>query len=132
MHYESCTIDSSPPFCRHRIDALRSDAVASPVRDRRARRAAGNPAARADGSKPPVGVIWDLSKRQLHPRLERFSYDLGASRNALAGILRSAAPPEQSAGMEQALSGLQVLQPHVDGTHVVVPIALEIPDVWLA
>src|SRR2546428_2548052 len=32
------------------------------------------------GKAPTLGFIWDLSKRYLHPRLERFSYDIGASR----------------------------------------------------
>jgi hypothetical protein len=34
--------------------------------------------------------------------------------------------------MEAALQGLQVLQPRVEKTHVVVPIAMEVPDAWLA
>ena len=34
--------------------------------------------------------------------------------------------------MAQALEQLQVLQPQVEATHVLVPIALEIPDAWLA
>ena len=86
----------------------------------------------ASGEKAPtLGFIWDLSKRHLHPRLERFSYDIGASRAALLAILRSAAPPEHSAAMEQALRQLQVLAPRVETTHVVVPIAIEIPDAWL-
>ncbi|OGA66836.1 MAG: hypothetical protein A3G81_10910 [Betaproteobacteria bacterium RIFCSPLOWO2_12_FULL_65_14] len=86
----------------------------------------------ASGEKAPtLGFIWDLSKRHLHPRLERFSYDIGASRAALLAILRSAAPPEHSAAMEQALNQLRVLAPRVETTHVVVPIAIEIPDAWL-
>jgi hypothetical protein len=87
----------------------------------------------ASGEKAPaLGFIWDLSKRHLHPRLERFSYDIGASRTALLAIMRSAAPPEQSAAMEQALTQLQVLAPRVETTHIVVPIALEIPESWLS
>jgi hypothetical protein len=84
----------------------------------------------ARGGAAPL--IWELSKRHLHPRLERFGYDLGASREALAELLRSAAPLVNTAPMEQALQQLEVLQPRVAANHVVVPIALEIPDAWLA
>lgn len=86
----------------------------------------------AGGEKAPaLGFIWDLSKRYLHPRLERFSYDIGASRAALLAIMRSAAPPEHGAAMEHALQRLEVLTPRVEAAHVVVPIAVEIPDAWL-
>jgi hypothetical protein len=83
------------------------------------------------GKAPTLGFIWDLSKRYVHPRLERFSYDIGASRAALLGIMRTAAPPEHSAQLELALRQLQVLEPRVETTHIVVPIAIEIPDAWL-
>ncbi len=79
-----------------------------------------------------VNMLWDLGRRQIHARLERVTYDLGASRDALAGLLRSAAPPGQAAQMEQALRELRVLEPRIEGAHVVVPIALELPDAWLA
>ena len=84
----------------------------------------------ARGGAAPI--IWDLGKRHLHPQLERFSYDLGASREALTALLLSAAPPVHATAMGQTLQQLQVLQPQVETTHVVVPIALEIPDAWLA
>jgi Transglycosylase SLT domain len=86
--------------------------------------------ARGEDARAPL--IWDLSKGQLHPRLERFAYDLGASRAALISIVRGVAPPEQAAAMEQALRQLQVLEPRVEKTHVVVPIAVEVADAWLA
>jgi hypothetical protein len=84
------------------------------------------------GGAPTLGLIWDLSKRYLHPRLERFSYDLGAARTALAQIVRGAAPPQRSAELELAVSQLQLLQPRVEANGLVVPIALELPDAWLA
>jgi hypothetical protein len=34
--------------------------------------------------------------------------------------------------MEQALGALQVLEPRVEAAHIVVPIAIEVPDAWLA
>ena len=79
-----------------------------------------------------LGFIWELSKRYVHPRLERFSYDLGASRAALASIVRGAAPPQHAAELEAAVKQLQVLAPRVEANAVVVPIALELPDAWLA
>lgn len=84
------------------------------------------------GSDSRAPLIWELSKSQLHPRLERFAYDLGASRAALLAIVRDVAPPEQSAAMEQALQRLEVKDPRIEKTHVVVPIAFEIADAWLA
>src|SRR6185503_7339762 len=85
----------------------------------------------AGGSTPGTGLIWDLSKRHVHPRLERFSYNLGASRDALAALLRGAAPPAQAAAMDEALKGLRALEPRIEADQLVVPIALEIPDAWL-
>src|SRR5262245_34155814 len=78
-----------------------------------------------------AALAWDLIKGQLHPRIERFSYDLGASRSALVGILRGVTPPSQAAAMESVASQLQILDPRVEKTHIVVPIALEIPDAWM-
>jgi hypothetical protein len=79
-----------------------------------------------------VPLIWELGKRYVHPRLERFRYDLGASREALGALLRSAAPPVHAPAMEQALQQLQTLTPRVDEMHVTIPITFEIPDAWLA
>ncbi|HEY5897180.1 MAG TPA: lytic transglycosylase domain-containing protein [Burkholderiales bacterium] len=85
----------------------------------------------ASGAKA-AAVIWDQTKRYVHPRLERFSYDLGASRDALLGILRASAPAAQGSAMEQVISGLRVLEPRIESKQVIVPISLELPDAWLA
>jgi hypothetical protein len=85
-----------------------------------------------EGGSSALGFIWELSKRYVNPRLERFSYDLGASRNALASIVRGAAPPQHAAELETAVKQLQVQPPRVETAAVVVPIALELPDAWLA
>ena len=79
---------------------------------------------------PPA--LWEAARGHLHPRLERFSYDLGASREALAGLLRSAVPAVHAPAMEQALQQVEVLEARVDAASVVVPVALEVPDLWLA
>ena len=79
-----------------------------------------------------VPMVWQLAKRQVHPHLENFSYDIGASRNTLLSVLRGAAPAGQAAAFEQVLASLQVLQPRVEAKHVVVPVAINLPDAWLA
>ena len=87
---------------------------------------------RLSGSGGPLaGLIWDLAKRQVHPGVERFSYDLGTSREALLSLVRDAAPPEQAAAMQAVVSTLQIRQPKLEDGRVVVPVALEIPDAWL-
>ncbi|HEV3010802.1 MAG TPA: lytic transglycosylase domain-containing protein [Burkholderiales bacterium] len=75
--------------------------------------------------------IWDLSKHHVHPRLQQFSYDIGASSSALLAIMRGAAPPEHSAALELALQQVQVLEPRVEAAAIIVPIAIELPDAWL-
>ncbi len=68
-----------------------------------------------------VPLIWELGKRQLHPRLERYGFEVDLS------PLRGAAP-----AMDQILQQLTLGQPRVDATHVEVPLLLEIPDAWRA
>jgi transglycosylase-like protein with SLT domain len=84
------------------------------------------------GGDAALGFIWDFSKRYVHPRLERFNYDLGVSRAALASIMRGAAPAQHAAELEAAVKQLQVLEPRIEAKAVVVPVALELPDAWLA
>jgi hypothetical protein len=77
-----------------------------------------------------LGFIWDLSKHHVHPRLQQFSYDIGASSSALLAVMRGAAPPEHSAALQLALTQVQVLEPRVEASEIAVPIAIEIPDAW--
>ena len=84
------------------------------------------------GGASALGFIWELSKRHLHPRLERFSYDLGASRSALVEVLRGAAPAGRAAELEAALNAVQVLPARIEVGALVVPIAIEVPDAWLS
>ena len=84
-----------------------------------------------DPRRQGPALIWDLSKRSVHARLERFSYDLGALRTALVGIVRSVAPSEQAVELESVLTQLRIGQPRIEAGGVVVPIALEIPAAWL-
>lgn len=76
-------------------------------------------------------LLWDLSKPHVHPRLQTFSYDIGALRTALIGIVRSVAPPEHGTELEAMLANLEILPPRIDPTGVVVPVALEVPAAWL-
>jgi len=75
--------------------------------------------------------LWDAAKRHLHPRLERFSYDLGALRSAVTQIVRSVAPAEHASELEAALAQLEIEQPRIEPGGVVLPIAFEVPDAWL-
>jgi hypothetical protein len=79
-----------------------------------------------------VALVWDLAKSQVHPRLQRFSYDIGASRSALLSVMRGAAPAEHAAALELVLSRLEILQPRVEAREIIVPVAIDIPDAWLA
>ena len=83
-----------------------------------------------EGGADALPLIWDLSKRHLHPRLERFRYDLGASRSALEQVVRGAAPAEHAAALETVLAQLRISQPRVAPDGVVVPVALDIPQAW--
>ena len=83
-----------------------------------------------EGGADALPLIWELSKGQLHPRLERFRYDLGASRAALVQVVRGSAQGEHAAALEAALGRLRILPPRVAGEAVVVPVALDIPDAW--
>jgi hypothetical protein len=83
------------------------------------------------GKTSPGAFVWDLSKRYVHPRLERWSYDLGASRNALAGLFTSTAAPANAAPMDEVLRRLELQTPRLEAGAVVVPLALELPDAWL-
>lgn len=94
-------------------------------------RVAGSRLVDSSGS-PSAGFIWEMSKRYVHPRLERFSYDFGAAREALLGVVRSAAPAPYSDALQQVLERLEVQQPKVAARDIVVPVSLEIPDAWLA
>src|SRR5580765_2458465 len=59
-----------------------------------------------------VPLVWKLAREQVHPRLESFSYDLGAPRGAVLSVLRGFAP---------GLGEVQFLQPRIEATHIVVP-----------
>ena len=78
-----------------------------------------------------AALLWDLSKPHVHPRLQRFSYDFGALRAALIGIVRSVAPPDHGAELEAMLAQLEILPPRIDTNAVVVPVTLEVPAAWL-
>src|SRR6185369_9736573 len=83
-----------------------------------------------EGAASNAALAWELARPHVHERLERFGYDLGASRDALAAVLKSAVPPEQAAAMQAVVDALEVQQPRVEAAHVVVPVAFEIPQAW--
>jgi hypothetical protein len=85
-----------------------------------------------EGGSPAAGFIWEMSKRYVNPRIERFGYDLGAARDMLLGVVRTAAPEPYRQALAEVLANLQVGQPGVTATQVVVPLGIEFPDAWLA
>jgi hypothetical protein len=78
---------------------------------------------RVSGTSP----IWDITKRQLHPRVEQFAYDISSWRQTLVEVLRGVGPAE----FEAVLSQLELGQPRAEAGGIVVPVGLEIPDAWL-
>jgi hypothetical protein len=84
-----------------------------------------------DTGGPALGLLWSLSKRHVHTRLQGFAFDLGGLRSAVLGIVRSAAPPAERAQLEEALNRLQILEPRLGAAEITVPIAFELPDAWL-
>ena len=71
-----------------------------------------------DARGGPAPLLWQLGKRSIHPRLERFSYGIDTA------LVRSLAP--------QVLQQIQFLPPRVAAGHVDLPIAFEVPDAWLS
>ena len=85
-----------------------------------------------ESGSPAAGFIWEMSKRYVHPRLERFSYDFAAAREALLGVVRTAAPAPYREALSQVVAQARVGQPQVSPADVIVPVRLEVPDSWLA
>ena len=85
-----------------------------------------------EGGSPAVGFIWEMSKRYVHPRLERFSYDFAAAREALLAVVREAAPAPYREALQRVLAQAQVAPPRVSPADVVVPVRVELPEAWLA
>jgi hypothetical protein len=85
-----------------------------------------------EGGSPAVGFIWEMSKRYVHPRLERFAYDLGPLRDSLLAVVRTAAPEPYRQALEQVLAQLRLQTPRIAASDLIVPIAVELPDAWLA
>jgi hypothetical protein len=84
-----------------------------------------------ENGSPAAGFIWEMSKRYVHPRIERFSYDFGAARDAMLEVVRTAAPAPYREQLTQVLAGLALQQPRVQPAGLVVPVSLQVPDAWL-
>ena len=85
-----------------------------------------------ESGSPAAGFIWEMSKRYVHPRLERFGYDLGLARESLLALVRTAAPAPYRDALQEVLAQLRLAQPRVGESDVVVPLAIAFPDAWLA
>jgi hypothetical protein len=84
------------------------------------------------GGSPSVGFIWELSKRYVHPQLERFAYDLARPRAELLQLVHGAAPAPYGQQLEEVIKNLSMQQPQVEATAITLPIRLDVPDAWLA
>ena len=69
----------------------------------------------ADAGGGVAPLMWELAKQRVHPRLERFAYDLGTPLQMLGSAAR----------------GIELRPPRVESTHVTVAVAIELPDAWL-
>jgi hypothetical protein len=85
-----------------------------------------------ESGSPAPGLIWEMSKRYVHPYLERFAYDLGPLRESLLAVARSAAPEPYREALAQVLAQVRLLPPRIATSDLVVPVAVELPDAWLA
>jgi hypothetical protein len=85
-----------------------------------------------ESGSPAVGFIWEMSKRYVHPYLERFAYDLGPLRESLLAVVRSAAPEPYREALGQVLAQIRLQAPRIAAADLVVPVAVELPDAWLA
>ncbi len=81
------------------------------------------------GAKPVVsGFAWELSKRFLHPRLEKYAFDLSMPQKDITALLRACASPTNTAPLEEALSTLAVGTLRANDNGLIVPLLLTVSD----
>ncbi len=81
------------------------------------------------GGKPVVtGFAWELSKRFLHPRLERFRFDLAMPQQEIMALLHSSISPENIAPLEAALKTLSAGTLRIKNDGLIVPLLLTVSD----
>jgi len=85
------------------------------------------------GGKPKLsGLVWNLSKRFLHPRLEGFSLDLRPPQQEIAAFLKACTSPAEMAQVDAALKSITFGTLRIDINGIVVPLILTVPDSQLA
>lgn len=85
------------------------------------------------GAKPMIsGLVWNLAKRFLHPRLEGFALDLRPPQQEIVTFLRACASPAEMAQIDATLNSIAVGTLRIDAKGIVVPLILTVPDSQLA
>lgn len=81
------------------------------------------------GAKPMItGLVWNLAKRFLHPRLEGFSLDLKPPQQEIIAFLKACTSPAEMAQVDAGLNSITVGTVRIDINGIVVPLILTIPD----
>ena len=81
------------------------------------------------GVKPMMtGLVWDLVKRFLHPRLEKYSLDLSPPQQEIIAFLRACASPAEAAQLDATLNSIAAGVLRVEDTGFVVPLKLTVAE----
>lgn len=81
------------------------------------------------GGKPVVtGFAWDLTKRFLHPRLEKYAFDLSMPQKEIIALLRLSASATDTAPLEAALNTIKAGPLRISAEGVTVPLIMRVPD----
>ncbi|MBI4791192.1 MAG: hypothetical protein HY789_00225, partial [Deltaproteobacteria bacterium] len=81
------------------------------------------------GVKPMMtGLVWDLVKRFLHPRLEKYSLDLSPPQQEIIAFLRACASPAEAAQLDATLNSIAAGVLRVEDTGFVVPLILTVAE----
>lgn len=82
-----------------------------------------------EGKTPAItGFVWDLVKKFLHPRLEKFSLDLSLPQQEIVGVLRACSSETEAEQLESVLRTLRVGAVRIDSFGIVVPLLLTVDD----
>jgi len=81
------------------------------------------------GVKPMMtGLVWDLVKRFLHPRLEKYSLDLTPPQQEIVAFLRACASPSEADQLDETLNSIATGVLRVESNGFVVPLVLTVAE----
>jgi hypothetical protein len=81
------------------------------------------------GAKPMMtGLVWDLVKKFLHPRLEKYTLDLSPPQQEVVGFLRACASPAEAAQLDATLKTITAGQLRVDANGIIVPLLMSVAE----